>query len=73
MCGLLYACTRENSGELWFSCPSEHVSPMRDQQKLAEAASRERSLRREGSLLSEIPREATVPLFEPSPRRMGLA
>ena len=73
MCGLLYACTRENSGELWFSRPSEHVSPRRDQQRLAQAASREQSLKRDGSHLSEIPHEATVPLFEPSPRRRGLA
>ncbi|QCD87360.1 hypothetical protein DEO72_LG3g1894 [Vigna unguiculata] len=31
------------------------------------------SSKREGSRLSEIPREATVPLFEPSPRRGGIA
>jgi len=31
------------------------------------------SPKREGSRLSEIPCEATVPLFEPSPRRRGLA
>ena len=31
------------------------------------------SLRREGSRLSKIPRKFTVPLFEPSPKRRGLA
>ena len=30
------------------------------------------SPKREGSRLSEIPHGATIPLFEPSPRRMGL-
>jgi len=39
MCGLLCVCTCENSGELWFSRPSEHVLPKRDQQRLAQAAS----------------------------------
>jgi len=35
------AVARENSGEHWFSRPSEHVSPRRDQQRLAQATSRE--------------------------------
>jgi len=28
---LLNVCARENNGEHWFSRPSEHVSPRRDQ------------------------------------------
>ncbi|QCD82932.1 hypothetical protein DEO72_LG2g3274 [Vigna unguiculata] len=40
-------------GELWFSRPSEPVSPRRDQQRLAQDVSRERSLRRPTLLLSE--------------------
>ena len=31
------------------------------------------SLRREEARLSEIPRKVTVPFFDPSPRRRGLA
>jgi len=40
--GLCYwTVARENSVEHWFSRPSEHVSPRRDQQRLTQATSRE--------------------------------
>ena len=77
---LLGVCARENSGENWFSRPSEYGSPRRDQQRLAPDASRERSFRpptlllsERASRLSEIPHEATVPIFEPLPRPRGIA
>jgi len=50
---LLCVCARENSGEHWYSRPSKHVSPRRDQQRLTQAASCERSLKRPTSFLSE--------------------
>jgi len=53
MCGQLCVCIRKNNGELWFSRPSEHVSLRRDQQRLAQAASYERSLRRPTWFLSK--------------------
>jgi len=42
---LLGVCARENSGEHWFSRPSEHGSPRRDQQRLTQDISCKRSLR----------------------------
>jgi len=44
---------RENSGEHWFSRPSELALPRRDQQRLAQVLLLDLSLRRGVLLLSE--------------------
>jgi len=77
---------RESSGEHWFSRPSEHVSPRRDYRELGWIFCARYRLsdafpfwashilaQARRARLSERAQEATVPVFEPSLRRRGLA
>jgi len=78
---------QKNNGGYWFSRPSEHASPRRDWQRLAQVFLHERSprrpglnfergtisLRREGGSPERDPAEGTVPLSRSRLSEMGSA
>jgi len=82
LCGWVWVTvTRMSSGGRWFSRPSEHASPRRDWQRLAQVFLHERSPRRPGFIFERgtislrregaRPRRGHCSLVVPSPRRDG--